>query len=115
MKLGYLLLGSVLVVGTCLALSLDTIPTDCSWPAGKVILNANGTNTQNAINTLITTSATLTNAVVGQVDSTGNTTNTLYTPKRVGDTLVGKAGGTNAIWVSNGVTTNSWKGPILVP
>jgi len=33
----------------------------------------------------------------------------LYTPRFVGDTLVGGAGaGTNAVWISKGATTNDW-------
>ena len=47
--------------------------------------------------------------LVAQADTNETTTATLYTPRFVGDTLVGGAGaGTNAVWISKGTTTNDW-------
>jgi hypothetical protein len=48
-------------------------------------------------------------AATAQVDTNVTTTTTGYTPKFVGQILVGGAGtGTNAVWVAKGVTTNDW-------
>jgi hypothetical protein len=48
-------------------------------------------------------------AIVAQADTNTTTTVTTYTPRRVGDILVGGAGeGTNAVWISKGSTTNDW-------
>ncbi len=47
-------------------------------------------------------------AIVAQADTNATTTVTLYTPRRVGDTLIGALGGTNAVWVARGATTNDW-------
>ncbi len=53
--------------------------------------------------------ATLQGQIVAQADTNATTTATLYTPRFVGDTLVGGAGvGTNAVWVAKGATTNDW-------
>lgn len=42
-------------------------------------------------------------------DTNVTTTVTLYTPRRVGDTLVGgKGSGTNLVCISKGTTTNDW-------
>jgi len=47
--------------------------------------------------------------VKAQADTNATTTATSYTPDFVGQILVGSAGsGTNALWVSKGVTTNDW-------
>jgi len=51
----------------------------------------------------------LTAAIAAQSNAGATTTNTWYTPRRVGDILVGSAGfGTNAVWVAKGTTTNDW-------
>lgn len=48
-------------------------------------------------------------AIVAQVDTNASTTVTLFTPRRVGDILIGGAGtGTNGVWISKGGTTNDW-------
>lgn len=48
-------------------------------------------------------------ASTAQADTNATTTVTAYTPQFVGQVLVGGAGtGTNAVWVSKGVTTNDW-------
>ena len=47
--------------------------------------------------------------VKAQADTNTTTTVTSYTPDFVGQTLVGGSGvGTNAAWISKGVTTNDW-------
>ena len=44
-----------------------------------------------------------------QVDTEATTTATAYTPKFVGQVLIGQDGvGTNAVWIAKGVTTNDW-------
>lgn len=44
-----------------------------------------------------------------QSDSaTGTTATTAYTPRFTGDWLLGKTGGSNAVWVARGLTTNDW-------
>lgn len=47
--------------------------------------------------------------ITGRLDAETNTVPTAYTPRRIGDILIGGAGaGTNAVWVSKGKTTNDW-------
>lgn len=47
-----------------------------------------------------------------QRDTNATTSATAYTPRYVGDLLIGQAGsGTGAMWVATGVTTNDWEGP----
>ena len=48
-------------------------------------------------------------ATTAQADTNVNTVASSYTPRRVGDVLVGGAGtGTNAVWIATGATTNGW-------
>lgn len=48
-------------------------------------------------------------ANVARVDTNATTTTTSYTPAKIGQILIGGAGtGTNAVWISKGVTTNDW-------
>ncbi len=48
-------------------------------------------------------------ADTAQSDTNATTTATAYTPRRVGDILVGGAGeGTNGVWIAKGTTTNDW-------
>ena len=56
------------------------------------------------------TAANLSTVILAaQSDTNAVTTTTSYTPRRVGDLLIGSAGlGTNAVWVSRGATTNDW-------
>lgn len=46
--------------------------------------------------------------IAAQSDTNATTTVTQYTPEYVGDTLVGKTGGTNTVWIAVGATTNDW-------
>ena len=67
--------------------------------AGDIV--ATGTLTGSNLSTTILAAQSDTNAV---------TTKTAYTPRRVGDVLVGRAGsGTNGVWIAVGATTNSWQ------
>ena len=43
------------------------------------------------------------------IDTTATTTLTLYTAAGAGQLLVGKAGGTNRVYMSTAAGTNSWK------
>ena len=43
------------------------------------------------------------------VDTNATTTLTLYTAAGAGQLLVGKAGGTNRVYISTAAGTNSWK------
>lgn len=46
---------------------------------------------------------------VPQIDTNATTTVTAYTPRRIGDVLLGGKGeGTNLVCVSKGTTTNDW-------
>jgi len=47
-------------------------------------------------------------AIIAQDDAETTTDPTAYTPRRIGDILLGKLGGTNAVWVSRGTTTADW-------
>lgn len=46
-----------------------------------------------------------------QLDSGGatSTTNTLFTPRGLGDILIGYELSTGAVWIATGATTNDWK------
>lgn len=44
-----------------------------------------------------------------QYDPTHSTTNTVYTPRSIGDTLIGFELGTGVVWQATGVTTSDWK------
>lgn len=53
--------------------------------------------------------ADIVEAIAAQSDTNATTTVTLYTPRRVGDILIGgKGAGTNLVCVSKGTTTNDW-------
>lgn len=53
--------------------------------------------------------AAITAAVTAQSDTNAVTTATAYTPRWVGDVLIGGAGdGTNGVWIAKGTTTNDW-------
>ena len=43
------------------------------------------------------------------IDTNATTTLTLYTAAGAGQLLVGKAGGTNRVYISTAAGTNSWK------
>ena len=43
-----------------------------------------------------------------QSDGNSTTTNSLFTPRRIGDLLTGQNLGTNVVFMSIGVTTNDW-------
>ncbi|MCX6994139.1 MAG: hypothetical protein NT011_13495 [Kiritimatiellaeota bacterium] len=53
--------------------------------------------------------ATVELSLVAQADTNVTTTATLYTPRFVGDALLGGAGaGTNGVWIAKGATSNDW-------
>lgn len=56
------------------------------------------------------------NLVGIQLDAAGtiSTTNTLFTPRQIGDMLIGQEGATGKVWMATGVTTNDWQ-PIYDP
>jgi len=67
----------------------------------------------NALQVQVTALQGATNALHGkliaQADTNATTTATHYTPRFVGDVLLGFAGeGTNAVWIGKGATTNDW-------
>lgn len=43
-----------------------------------------------------------------QYDSTTDTVSTAYTPRYIGDFLVGQIDGSNSLWLSTGLTTDTW-------
>ena len=55
-------------------------------------------------------SADVTSGRTAQKDVTTNTTTTAYTPRQIGDWLIGyyHGAGTNGVWIAKGVTTNDW-------
>ena len=58
---------------------------------------------------LNTDGAAIVAAFVAQSDTNATTTVTLYTPRRVGDILIGgKGAGTNLVCIAKGTTTNDW-------
>jgi len=70
----------------------------------------------NGVVTAITVPQTGTNqprtqvALVGlRVDTNATTTWTAYVPRDIGDILVGQTGGTGAVYMATGVSSNDWK------
>ena len=57
----------------------------------------------------VSDSDVVTEATLYQADTNVTTTITGHTPDFIGQMLIGGAGtGTNAVWISKGVTTNDW-------
>ena len=50
-------------------------------------------------------------AIGFQLDPIANatTTNTLYTPRQLGDMLIGHTGSVGVAWIATGLTTSDWK------
>jgi len=95
----FALVGAVALVA-CLAVALDDIPI----PTGGLY---DGTATTTAA--IAVETAARVAADTAQADTNVTTVITAYTPRRVGDILVGGAGtGTNGVWVATGATTNGW-------
>ena len=44
-----------------------------------------------------------------QLDTNATTTVTAYTPRDIGDILIGRTGSTGDVWMATGWTTNNWK------
>jgi hypothetical protein len=90
----------LVALAACAVLALDDIalPTDGSLYEGPVHSAARAA-----------LAVTLRAEMAAQVDTNTTTTVTLYTPRRVGDILIGQDGaGTNLVAISKGVTTNDW-------
>ena len=47
-------------------------------------------------------------AMVAQADTNDATSTTTYTPRYIGDKLLGKVDSSNAVWIARGLTTNDW-------
>jgi len=97
------ILGVVLVAGVSLAATVT------NYLGQVVTVDANG------VVTAITVPQTGTNqvrtqvALVGaRVDTNATTSWTGYVPRDIGDILIGKTGGTNAVYMAAGITTNDW-------
>ena len=45
---------------------------------------------------------------VARVDANSTTAPTSYTPRKIGDVLLGKVASTNCMWIARGLTTNDW-------
>jgi hypothetical protein len=81
--------------------------------AGPIEIPANAGARLTAVETTLSTAtgnvAALQAKIVAQADTNETSDATLYTPRFVGDTLVGGAGaGTSAVWIAKGATTNDW-------
>ena len=69
---------------------------DFSWSSGVGSIDADAVDADNI-------------GTIAQSDTNATTTATEYTPAYIGQVLVGSAGtGTNAVWISKGLTTNDW-------
>ena len=93
-------IGLIVCAATCavmfvMALSDQTLPTGGGFYEGTAESSAR--------------TAAITAAVTARNDTNATTTATAYTPRWVGDILVGGAGeGTNGVWIAKGTTTNDW-------
>jgi len=93
----FLLVVGIVIVGN--ALTLTDIPNEGSISKIKEVVNAN--------NTLIEAdSTTLTGYFTAQTDTNTLADSTDWTPRFVGDTLIGTV--SNLVYVSKGTTTNDW-------
>lgn len=79
-----------------------TTTTDEYGKVTKTIVDANALSSQSRSRVELS-------GVLLDSTQSDNTTNTLYTPRDVGDFLVGETHGTGAIWMASGPTTNDWK------
>mgnify|MGYP000394651261 CR=1 FL=1 len=104
LKYSMIVIALIVAMAYSVARALDDVPvpTDGAFYDGTVNSGARA-----ALHVTIT--AEILAAVTAQSDTNVTTTAALYTPRRVGDLLVGSQGsGTNAIWVAVGATTNDW-------
>ena len=80
---------------------------------GKLVITAVDTTMTVAGDVVATgtlTGSNLSTAILAaQSDTNATTLLTTYTPRRVGDVLVGLRGGTNWVYISRGITTNDWQ------
>ena len=87
------------VVGLSIALDNVTIPADFY----------DGARAKTATDAVAARVTVIETAIVSPVDTNAVTTTSIYTPAKVGGILIGKTGpGTNAVWISKGLTTNDW-------
>jgi hypothetical protein len=100
----FALIMAVLAAGAMAAFALEdvTLPQGGAFYDGVVNETARA-----ALSNNITVAYTA--AITAQADTNVTTAVKSYTPRRVGDLLVGGAGATtNGVWVSKGATTNDW-------
>jgi len=112
MKFVIAFIGAVLVAGV--AFGATTIITNAMGQVYSVAVDEYGT----VISVVTSTPNLPASQTRSQLDLVGvqlentafNTTNTLFTPRDIGDILIGKTLGTGDIWMATGATTNDWKG-----
>lgn len=78
-------------------------------PSGGQVFKDQVKSSLDSLDTAVEAAIDALDANVAQVDTNVTTTATAYTPAKIGQILIGGAGeGTNAVWISKGVTTNDW-------
>jgi hypothetical protein len=107
-KLGF---GSVITANSQGSVAISSCEAMCKVDADNAAQIGSGTNEDD--NTIAYRGNKL---PLVNVDTNVTTAPTAYTPVMVGEMLVGGYGtGTNAMWVSTGLTTNDWMEVVHVP
>lgn len=90
-------------------ISDPTIAVKEFTPSGGQVFKDQVKSSLDSLDTAVEAAIDALDANVAQVDTNVTTTATAYTPAKIGQILIGGAGeGTNAVWISKGVTTNDW-------
>lgn len=90
-------------------ISDPTISLEQFSPSSGIEMKKQVLDSLESLDTAVEAAIDAADANVAQVDTNVTTTTTSYTPAKIGQILIGGKGtGTNAVWISKGVTTNDW-------
>ena len=90
-------------------IDLESVPNAAATIKVKRVLGTWETNLEHYVNGTAASSRGLGDSMVNSSDTNATTTATAYTPRYIGDILIGfKGSGTNAMWIAKGTTTNDW-------
>lgn len=106
------ILGLAMLASPAQAAGSTNVVTNALGQVITTVVNEYGLRTTTIVEPNLPTSLSRTQiSLVGiQLDlgAVTSTTNTLYTPRDIGDILIGKTLGTGAVWMATGGTTNDW-------
>jgi len=91
------------------AIESESLPADQFRPIiNKAVSDIANTDIPALVAAVNANATTASAYAYGQSDTNATTTVTLYTPRGIGDALVGKQGGSNRVWFATAATTNGW-------